>query len=75
MEPASLDSTAAGGSPGRTGSLENPELIEDVPGHVIPILQREFDDFDTEPGGKRGLFHHPGSQRQPRRFAFAHANG
>jgi len=48
MEPASLDSTATGGSPGRTGSLENPELIEDVPGYVIPVLQREFDDFDTE---------------------------
>jgi sulfite reductase beta subunit-like hemoprotein len=48
MEPASLDSTVAAGSPGRTGSLENPEVIEDVPGHVIPILQREFDDFDTE---------------------------
>src|SRR6202043_2553597 len=30
------------------GSIENPEVIEDVPGHVIPILQREFDDFDTE---------------------------
>ncbi|HWF73278.1 MAG TPA: nitrite/sulfite reductase [Solirubrobacteraceae bacterium] len=48
MEPASLDSTVAGGSPGRTGSLDNPEVIEDVPGYVIPILQREFDDFDTE---------------------------
>jgi sulfite reductase beta subunit-like hemoprotein len=48
MEPASLESTVAGGSPGRTGSLENPEVIEDVPGHVIPILRREFDDFDTE---------------------------
>jgi sulfite reductase beta subunit-like hemoprotein len=33
---------------GRKGSLENPELREDVPGHVIPILQREFDDFDNE---------------------------
>jgi sulfite reductase (ferredoxin) len=33
---------------GRKGSLENPEVIEDVPGHVIPILQREFDDFDNE---------------------------
>jgi sulfite reductase beta subunit-like hemoprotein len=32
----------------REGSLENPELLENVPGHVIPILQREFDDFDTE---------------------------
>jgi len=33
---------------GREGTLENPELREDVPGHVIPILEREFDDFDTE---------------------------
>jgi sulfite reductase beta subunit-like hemoprotein len=33
---------------GRKGSLENPEVREDVPGHVIPILQREFDDFDNE---------------------------
>jgi len=33
---------------GRKGSLENPEVIDDVPGHVIPILEREFDDFDTE---------------------------
>jgi sulfite reductase (ferredoxin) len=32
----------------RQGSLENPEVREDVPGHVIPILQREFDDFDNE---------------------------
>jgi sulfite reductase beta subunit-like hemoprotein len=33
---------------GRKGSLENPEVREDVPGHIIPILQREFDDFDNE---------------------------
>src|SRR5436190_10696999 len=33
---------------GRVGSLENPEVYEAVPGHVIPILEREFDDFDTE---------------------------
>ncbi|MDQ3850056.1 MAG: nitrite/sulfite reductase [Actinomycetota bacterium] len=33
---------------GRPGSLDNPEIREDVPGHVIPILAREFDDFDTE---------------------------
>jgi sulfite reductase (ferredoxin) len=34
---------------GRPGSLENPEVLYDnVPGHVIPILEREFDDFDTE---------------------------
>ncbi len=47
MEPASLDSTQSQKSP-RTGSLENPEVLENVPGHVIPILEREFDDFDTE---------------------------
>ena len=44
MEPASIESKA----PARTGSLENPEVVENVPGHVIPILEREFDDFDTE---------------------------
>src|SRR6478735_8565776 len=33
---------------GKVGSLENPEVYEDVPGHVIPIIEREFDDFDTE---------------------------
>jgi sulfite reductase beta subunit-like hemoprotein len=43
MEPASIQSKAR-----RTGSLENPEVVENVPGHVIPILEREFDDFDTE---------------------------
>jgi sulfite reductase beta subunit-like hemoprotein len=35
---------------GRAGSLSNPEIVEDVPGHVIPIIQQEFDDFDTEAG-------------------------
>jgi sulfite reductase beta subunit-like hemoprotein len=33
---------------GKVGSLENPEVYENVPGHVIPIIEREFDDFDTE---------------------------
>jgi sulfite reductase (ferredoxin) len=33
---------------GRVGSIDNPEVREDVPGHVIPILEREFDDFDNE---------------------------
>ena len=33
---------------GRKGSLDNPEVYENVPGHVIPILEREFDDFDNE---------------------------
>jgi len=56
MERASVDrpksESAAAGPPGwvgaREGSLENPEVLKDVPGHIIPILQREFDDFDTE---------------------------
>ena len=33
---------------GKIGSLENPEVYDNVPGHVIPILEREFDDFDNE---------------------------
>ena len=40
MEPASV-------SAGR-GTLEDPEVLQNVPGHVIPILEREFDDFKTE---------------------------
>ena len=35
---------------GRLGSLENPEVYDNVPGHLIPIIEREFDDFDTEAG-------------------------
>jgi sulfite reductase (ferredoxin) len=52
------DQAAVDGPPGwlgkrahgeaREGSLENPEVLKDVPGHIIPILEREFDDFDTE---------------------------
>jgi len=30
------------------GTLADPEVYENVPGHVIPILEREFDDFDTQ---------------------------
>jgi sulfite reductase beta subunit-like hemoprotein len=44
MEPTSLETPKTA----RTGTLENPEVLENVPGHVIPILEREFDDFDTE---------------------------
>jgi sulfite reductase beta subunit-like hemoprotein len=44
MEPTSVDAKPKG----RKGSLTNPEVLENVPGHVIPILEREFDDFDTE---------------------------
>ncbi len=30
------------------GSLSDPEIHDEIPGHVIPIIEREFDDFDTE---------------------------
>src|SRR5438270_4159652 len=40
VEPVSI--------PTQRGTLEDPEVLKDVPGHVIPILQREYDDFKTE---------------------------
>ncbi len=46
MEPTSVHDKAK--HAGKAGSLDNPEVVQDVPGHVIPILEREFDDFDTE---------------------------
>ena len=33
---------------GKRGSLENPEVYDNVPGHFIPAIEREFDDFETE---------------------------
>jgi sulfite reductase beta subunit-like hemoprotein len=33
---------------GRRGTLTNPEVYENVPGHLIPAIEREFDDFDSE---------------------------
>jgi sulfite reductase beta subunit-like hemoprotein len=49
MEPSSIETQQTDSPAGpRSGSLENPEVLENVPGHVIPILEREFDDFDTE---------------------------
>jgi len=45
MELASPDTRT---SAPRSGSLENPLVVENVPGHVIPILEQEFDDFETE---------------------------
>jgi sulfite reductase beta subunit-like hemoprotein len=36
--------------PAQRGTLEDPEILQHVPGHVIPILQREYDDFKTEAG-------------------------
>lgn len=41
-------STIAGDQRGRVGTLENPEVHPHIPGRVIPILEREFDDFDAE---------------------------
>src|ERR1700759_1373668 len=32
---------------GKLGTLDNPEVYDNVPGHVIPIIESEFDDFDT----------------------------
>ena len=40
MEPVSI--------PAQRGTLEDPEVLQNVPGHVIPILQREYDDFKSE---------------------------
>src|SRR6202046_4824489 len=50
MEPASAPAergTAQKGAPPR-GTLADHEILQNVPGHVIPILQREYDDFKTE---------------------------
>jgi sulfite reductase (ferredoxin) len=46
MEPTSVHEQRA--PTGKAGTLNNPYVVQDVPGHVIPILEREFDDFDTE---------------------------
>jgi sulfite reductase (ferredoxin) len=40
MEPTSVAA--------QRGTLEDPEVLQHVPGHIIPILQREYDDFKTE---------------------------
>src|SRR6478752_3567266 len=40
MEPGSISAPR--------GTLEDPEVLQNVPGHVIPVLQREYDDFKTE---------------------------
>ena len=45
MEPTASQTTKA---KGRAGTLDNPEVYENVPGHIIPILEHEFDDFDSE---------------------------
>jgi sulfite reductase beta subunit-like hemoprotein len=47
MEPSATEPKTGAGRP---GSLNNPEILANVPGHIIPILEHEFDDFDTEAG-------------------------
>ncbi len=44
MEPVSIPAER----PAKKGSLDDPEILQNVPGHIIPILQREYDDFKTE---------------------------
>jgi sulfite reductase (ferredoxin) len=54
MEPVSIPveqpakQGASNGDAPKKGTLEDPEILQNVPGHVIPILQREYDDFKTE---------------------------
>src|SRR3954452_23786410 len=48
MEPVTASESGELTKTGGRGSLESPEVYENVPGHVIPILEREFDDFDQE---------------------------
>ena len=52
VEEHKLDVDPSKGRKGKgpVGSLENPEVYSDVPGHVIPAIEREFEDFDTEAG-------------------------
>jgi len=47
MEAAVAENKVQKGK-GRVGTPENPETYENVPGYVIPIIEREFDDFDNE---------------------------
>src|SRR6202522_4329122 len=46
MESASAP--AQDSAPAPRGTLADPEVLQNVPGHVIPIIEREFDDFKTE---------------------------
>ena len=47
--PAAQDpAPAQDAAPTGRGTLADPEILKDVPGHVIPIIEREFDDFKTE---------------------------
>jgi sulfite reductase beta subunit-like hemoprotein len=45
MESTTASQAAA---PAPRGTLEHPEVYPNVPGDIIPIIEREFDDFDNE---------------------------
>jgi sulfite reductase beta subunit-like hemoprotein len=47
MESASPPAQASS-APTQRGTLADPEILQNVPGHLIPIIEREFDDFKTE---------------------------
>ena len=50
LEGLDVDYDKGRSAKGPVGSRENPERFENVPGHVIPILEDEFDDFNSEAG-------------------------
>ena len=51
LDDLDVDHDKAQRGKGSLGSRENPECYENVPGHVIPILADEFDDFSSQAGG------------------------
>src|SRR5580692_11441996 len=51
QEVAQMESASApaqDSAPAQRGTLADPEILQNVPGHLIPIIEREFDDFKTE---------------------------
>lgn len=47
--PHAMQLTVESGTKTHKGATpENPEVFENVPGHVIPIIAQEFEDFETE---------------------------
>jgi sulfite reductase (ferredoxin) len=50
MESTSAPAQASSAPATQRGTLADPEILQNVPGHVIPIIEREFDDFKTEAG-------------------------
>src|SRR5436190_23666553 len=60
-----MEPTAPATKPGRLGTRENPEVLENVPGHIIPVLEQEFDDFDD-----RSEFFLSGGEREDQFIGF-----